>query len=149
MDAPTPQIDPITTPSKGKWATIVEAVGNPFTFLTTWTKKSPLLSILAVVFLVQPVISTVISFVSEWRSVKEQLDPSKRPVSKAELDLVNTKIDFLQTLIVEDMKNDAKVEHPGSVDQTPTKVVPYVELQKKLTDVQQKLDKDFKGQAKK
>lgn len=149
MDAPTQQ-DPITTQNKSFWATIVEAIGNPFTYITTWTKKSPLITILAVVFLVQPVISTGISIISEWRSVKQQLNPSTRPVTKGELDLVNAKIDFLQKLIVTDMQQDVATAH--SVAKAHDKVVPYVELQKKLTDVQSKLDKDYKdvkGQVKK
>lgn len=151
-------MEEIPTPKRSWWQAIVDACSSPMDALTHITKQSPLVAILAVVFVLQPVISTAIDLVKELVEVRQTLDPSTRPITKAELDIVNTKIDFIQSLIVTDMQNDAKAaeerrEHWHSsqppVDQTRDKVVPYVALQKKLTDVQSKLDKDYKVQAKK
>lgn len=152
-------MEDLPTPKKTLWQQVMDTVTSPMAALSHITKESPLIAILAIVFVFQPVISTGIDLVKELVEVRQTLDPSKRPVSKSELDIVNAKIDFIQSLIVTDMQNDAKAaeerrEHwhasqPMAVDKTPEKVVPYVELQKKLSAVQSKLDKDYKAQPKK
>lgn len=142
---------------KSRWKTIIEAISSPMDFLQHWSSKSPLLTVLAVVFLLQPVISTSIDLIDEWRSVKTDLDPQKRPVTKAELDIVNQKVDFVQQLIVTEMNNRHTHENisvkphistpePAS---TPDVVVPTQKLQalqSQLDNVQKKLDNDYAKQ---
>ena len=142
-------------------------------FLQHWSSKSPLLTVLAVVFLLQPVISTTVDLIDEWRSVKQDMDPGARPVTKNELDIVNKKIDFLQDLILEEMdkqpKPAAKVakvvptlhQHIQLVDQPTNSPVeppsPLLDnrkdalkgLQDQLSTVQKQLDDAWKKQPKK
>lgn len=140
---------------KSRWKTIVEAISSPMDFLQHWSSKSPLLTVLAVVFLLQPVISTAIDLIDEWRNVKQDMDPSNRPVTKAELDIVNKKVDFVQQLIVTEMNNrhehesthDAKTHAPTPVPASNPDVVAPTQklkaLQSQLDTVQKKLDTDF------
>ncbi len=145
---------------KSRWKTIIEAVSSPMDFLQHWSSKSPLLTVLAVVFLLQPVISTTIDLIDEWRSVKQDLDPNMRPVTKAELDIVNKKVDFVQQLIVTEMNNrhqhesthDAQSHAPTPVQPVNPDVVAPTQklhdLQSQLDTVQKKLDSDFVKQKK-
>lgn len=140
---------------KSIWKTIVEAISSPMDFLQHWSSKSPLLTVLAVVFLLQPVISTAIDLIGEWRSVKQDMDPETRSVTKAELEIVNKKVDFVQQLIVTEMNNrhvhesthDAKPHAPVPVALPNSDVVAPTQklkaLQSQLDTVQKKLDTDF------
>jgi hypothetical protein len=89
-----------TSPKKSFLHHLVDAVKNPSTILTGAT-KSPWLAAIAVVFLLQPLISTTIDLFREYRNVKQSLDPSTRPVTKAELVLINEKIDLIYNKLIE------------------------------------------------
>lgn len=155
MDQNTSTQDP---EKKSRWKAFLEVISSPMDFLQHWSKKSPLLTILAVVFLLQPVISTSIDLIDEWRSVKQDMDPGKRPVTKDELDIVNKKIDFLQQLIVAEVNSRHDHTHDGAHHPpTPVAVVPppavadaptskLHDLQEQLDTVQKKLDSDFMKQ---
>lgn len=140
-------------PKPSLWQQFIAVCKNPISTLSDKTKDSPLVTILAIVFILQPVISTTVDIVKAMVEVKQTLDPLTRPVTKAELDIVNAKIDFIQQLIVTNMQRDTSSKpNPvitSPVVKSPEKVVPYVELQRKLNDVQTRLDLNYKSQAKK
>lgn len=147
--------DPNT--KKSLWGTILQVITSPVDFLQHWSKKSPLLTVIAVVFLLQPVISTSIDVIDEWRTVKENLNPGKRPVTKDELDIVNQKIDFLQQLLVtqvqqrhskvvihKDVEN-SNIKQPTSAPAAlpPGSNQELQNLQTKLASVEKQADADW------
>ena len=143
------------TPKKSRWKRFSDAITSPASALSDATKHSPLITLFAIMLIVQPLIQTGIELIKEVASVKRELDPATRPITRAELDIVNQKIDFLQQLIVADVKGDA--EHEGNrrhhvsppVDNTQPKPVDFDTLKKTLADVEHKADEDYKVQSKK
>lgn len=133
---------------KSRWQSILDAMSSPIDFLHNWTSKSPLLTVLAVVFLVQPVISTGIDLINELRHVKHATNPLNRPVTEQELDIVNQKINFLQQLIIADLtgKRSAQQTRASDVISTATKPQSWQQLQKKLDTVQKQLDNTYTQQ---
>lgn len=167
-----------TSPKPSIWQQVLKVVKNPISALSDKTKDSPLITIIAIVFVLQPVLSTGVDLIKGMIEVKEQLNPNNRPVTKGELDIVNSKIDFIQQLIVTDMQKDAAAEedrrkyrhqHDNQVANTtpppvntmpvaPVATVPvkpddirsrFKELNKKLEVIQAPLDKKFVENAKK
>lgn len=157
-----------TSTEKTFWQQVVTLCKSPVSILTDKTKDNPLITILAIVFVLQPIISSGISLVKDTIEVKQTLDPNNRPVTKGELDIVNTKIDFIQQLIVTDMQNDAAAEQAKnnhkhlrstpSVASTPVNGVSsdakvdirskFSDLNKKLQMVQKTLDSQYKNAKK-
>jgi hypothetical protein len=111
------------TPNKTIWQQLGALFKNPISILSDKTKDSPLITILAIVFVLQPVMSTSVSLVKDMIEVKQSLDPGGRPVTKSELDIVNTKIDFIQQLIVTDMQKDAASEEARAHRRSPNVVM--------------------------
>ena len=91
---------------------------------------------------------TGIELVKGLAEVKQDLDPSTRPITKAELDLVNDKIDYLQQLILAEIHNN---QHNLGVDQSHGLVEDskYKGFQNKLMGIQKKLDTDYQHKIKK
>lgn len=115
-------------------------VSNPWSIIDA-TKKSPLALVLAVVFVIHPIVSLVFGFIGDVTFLKQELDPTLRPVTVAELNLINQKIDSLEAMIEQDRKTDEKIlaksaEHPN--------IKSFKQAQSTLDDLQKKLDKDFK-----
>lgn len=98
------------TPKLSIWRQFLKVVKNPISVLSDKTKDSPLITIMAIVFILQPIITTGIELVKGMVEVRDQLKPGNRPITKNELEIVNSKIDFLQQLIVTDMQRDAAAE---------------------------------------
>lgn len=130
-----------TTPKLTLWQQFLAACQSPLTALKNKSKESPIVTIIAIAFLAQPVFSTGVTIVQGIVSVRQQFDPNQRPVTKGELDLVNQKIDFVQKLIEQDMANDQSIK-PVVV------TVPYHQLQNQLTTVQKKLDTKYEASKK-
>jgi hypothetical protein len=101
-------------------------------------RKSPLALVLTIVFIVQPIASTVFSFVDDVAFVRQKLDPSQRPVTKAEFDLLNAKIDTLQDMMKDDIKKDRELIN-GQEKSAP-KANNYGQIQDTLATLQKKLD---------
>lgn len=88
------------TQKKTIWQSISDAVRNPASILSG-ASKSPIITGLAIVFLVQPIVMTGLSLFREWRSVQQVMSPESRPVTKAEFQILNEKVDFItQQLII-------------------------------------------------
>ena len=107
-----------------QWATIYAA------------RKSPLTLVLAVVFVVQPVVSTGFDLIGDISFLRQKLDPSTRPVTKAEFDLLNAKVDTLQSSLNEDIKKDKEII--GGQKKAPA--ANYGQYSDALTTLQKKLD---------
>jgi len=139
------------TPKKSRWKRFSDAITSPASALSDATKHSPLITLFAIMLIVQPLIQTGIELIKEVASVKRELDPATRPITRAELDIVNQKIDFLQQLIVADVKGDANRHHHVAppVDNTQPKPVDFDTLKKTFADVEHKADEDYKVQSKK
>ncbi len=142
-------------PPKGFWSNVGNIVSSPVAAISKMTKESPAMTLIAILLVVQPIVQTGIDLVKGLIEFKQDLDPKSRPSTRAELDIVNAKIDFLQQLIVNDMKNDAERETnrhrhiSPPVDNTQPKPVDFDTLKKSLADVQHKADEDFRLHAKK
>jgi hypothetical protein len=112
------------------WQQAGSVLKNPIAILSDKTKDSPLVTILAIVFILQPVISSSVGLIKDMIEVKQSLDPGNRPVTKDELEIVNQKIDFIQKLIVTDMEKDAanadarSRRHPAIVAAAPPPASP-------------------------
>lgn len=133
-------------PKKPWYKRFADTVSSPATALSDATKHSPLITLFAIMLIVQPVIQTGIELIKEFAQVKRELDPASRPVTKAELDIVNQKIDFNNQLILAQISG----KKPTKVDKSTTTAdsSAYSNLQQNLTDVQKHLDADYKGQKK-
>ncbi len=135
------------TPKKSWWKRFSDVVTSPASALSDATKHSPLITLFAIMLIVQPLIQTGIELIKEVASVKRELDPANRPITKAELDIVNQKIDFNNQLIL------ATIQGKGvhkQVDKSTTTADSneYHGLQSRLDGVQKKLDADFKSAKK-
>lgn len=143
------------TPKKSYWKRFTETISSPASALSDATKHSPVITIFAILLIIQPVIQTGIEFVKGLAEVKQNLNPQTRPVTKAELDLVNQKIDFNNQLILADIQADKDKEkslnaHPRGVDKDGRVLdgKRYRALQDKLAGVQKNLDSDYSGHKK-
>ncbi len=134
------------TQPRSFWTKVSSAVSSPLVAISDATKKSPAVTLIAILLVVQPVVQTCIDLVKGLAEVKHDLDPSTRPVTKAELDIVNQKIDFNNQLILAGIR--AKATPKVDKSSTSADNHPYSNLQQNLTDVQKKLDADYKGQKK-
>lgn len=123
------------------WTSFMEAVQSPYEYITHWTSKSPLLTILAVVFLLQPIISTCIDVVHTWKQIA---NPKERPISKEEFDLLNQRVAFLQGVVVAHMNQDAVLNRASG-----TELKPLADTQKQLDSLSKKLDTAYINKAKK
>lgn len=133
-------------PKKPWYKRFADTVSSPASALSDATKHSPLITLFAIMLIVQPVIQTGIELIKEFAQVKRELDPASRPVTKAELEIVNQKIDFNNQLILAGIR--AKATPKVDKSSTSADNHPYSNLQQNLTDVQKKLDADYKGQKK-
>ncbi len=153
------EIQKAIEPPKGMWQRIGTVVSSPLTSVTKMTKESPAMVLIAILLVVQPIVQTGIELVKGLIEFKQDLDPNNRPVTKAELDVINSKIDFLEELVLTDTKEDRerlnrqdtwmdkKKPKPVVVipqpDVTPDTV--YNSLKQKLDDVTKKADANFKA----
>lgn len=142
------------SPKQSIWSKLGSFFSSPASALSDASKHSPVLTVLAIMFVIQPVVQTGIELIKEVVEVRQDLDPATRPITKAELDLVNQKIDFNNQLILADINADkekalAFANHRG-VDKAnePLDHQTYDALQQKLTTVQQNLDDKFKARKK-
>lgn len=133
---------------KSFWDKIGAVLTSPATALSNATRESPAVVLVAIVLVVQPIMQTGIELVKGLAEVKQDLDPSTRPITKAELDLVNDKIDYLQQLILAEIHNN---QHNLGVDQSHGLVEDskYKGFQNKLMGIQKKLDTDYQHKIKK
>ena len=139
--------DETPTP-KSFWGKVGAVFSSPATALSNITKESPAMVLIAILLVVQPVVQTGIELIKEVAEVKQDLDPATRPVTKAELDIVNQKIDFNNQLILADIEADKEkalaFAHRGVDNQgKPLDHQNYQALQDKLSNVQKKLDTDY------
>jgi hypothetical protein len=142
-------------PPKGFWSKVGSVVTSPGAAFSKATKESPAMVLIAILLVVQPVVQTGIELVRGLIEFKQDLDPATRPVTKAELDIVNEKIDFNNKLILADIQADKEKAlafahgKPQPIPAPINKPVDeqYKELQDKLTTVQKHLDSDFKHQS--
>lgn len=133
------EVDEVTNELKKPfWKAFFEAIQSPYNFITHLSTKSPLLTALAVVFLLQPIVSTGVSIVEEWRTV---VNPLERPIKREEFDLLTKRVDFLQQLIVQDMQNDLAEHAKGTRNQEIKKL--RIE-QQQLDALSKKLDNQYR-----
>lgn len=124
------------TPGESFWARL----------RATATGHGPAMTVCAILLVAQPVIQTTIEVVQELIAVKQDLDPSTRPVTKAELDIVNQKIDYNNQLILaaiarqQSRSNAAKVDIPLIAADSKD----YKALDDKLSGAETKADVAFK-----
>ena len=115
-------------------------MANPWPVLDSghdWLKKSPITLILAVVFVLQPIISFILGLVQDYTFLKQKVDPGTRPVTVKELRLVDQKIDALEQMIQDDMKkDDAILKRPN--------VETFNKARQDLSQLQQQLDDNYK-----
>lgn len=148
-------------PPKGFWSKIGSAVTSPGVAISKATKESPAMVLIAILLVVQPIVQTGIELIRGLIEFRQELDPATRPVTKAELDIVNQKIDFNNSLILADIQADkekalafaqhrkANIDGPvAPPSDKPSSDKPisqqYKDLQDKLTTVQKHLDSDYK-----
>lgn len=74
---------------------------NVLTHANTWMNKSPLTVVAAVVFVIQPILSSAIGLVGDYTWVRQRIDPSQRPVTAAEFKLLNDQVDAIQASLIE------------------------------------------------
>ncbi len=129
-------------PKRSVWSKIGNAVTSPASAISNATKNSPLITLVAIMLVVQPVIQTGIELVKGLIQVKHDLDPSTRPVTKEELDIVNQKIDFNNELIITLLGGHVK-KSPVDKSHTSADNSSYEALQSRLASEQKKLDADF------
>jgi hypothetical protein len=66
-----------------------------------WINKSPLAVVIAIVFIIDPVVSGTIGIIGDYTWVRQKLDPSQRPVTAAEFKLLDDQVDAIQASLVE------------------------------------------------
>ncbi len=130
------------------WGKVGAVLSSPATALSNMTKNSPAMTLIAILLVIQPAVQTGIDLLKSLAEVKHDLNPETRPVTKAELDLVNQKIDFNNQLILADIQADkekALAFRHRSVDPKREKDDDrgYQQLQDKLTAIQKHLDSNF------
>jgi len=137
------EIESAIIPDKGIWNKTREIVSSPVSAISKMTKESPAMVLIAILLVVQPVVQTGIDLVRSFIEFKQDLDPNTRPVTKAELDVINSKIDFLEKLVLADTADDRKLLN-SQLKRSTAKSVDYDSLKKKLDDVEKKADEDYK-----
>ena len=165
------QIEKAIEPPKGIWSKVGSVVSSPLTSVSKMTKESPAMVLIAILLVVQPIVQTGIELVKGFVEFRQDLDPNSRPVTKAELDVINSKIDFLEKLVLEDTRADQErlnrqdtwmdsrkkgavpapipLPTPPAPPPTPAPTVDYNSLNKKLAEAEQKADDSFKRAQKK
>src|SRR5271167_337611 len=159
------ELEKAVEPTKGVWKRISSVVSSPLTSVSKMTKESPAMILIAILLVVQPIVQTGIELVKGLIEFKQDLDPNNRPVTKAELDVINSKIDFLEKLVLADTKADHdrldeqnkwlnSHKHPGIANTPPVNAPPanaapplpadFDDLSKKLADVEHHADEDFR-----
>jgi len=160
------QIEDAITPPKGIWNKTREIVSSPVTAITKLTKESPAMVLIAILLIVQPIVQTGLDLMRSFIEFRQDLDPNNRPVTKAELDVINSKIDFLEKLVLANTQADQErlnrqdvwmdsrkkgaIPAPLPTPSAPPVVVApppnigYDSLNKKLNDVSKKADEEFK-----
>lgn len=128
---------------------LLSAIRSPMAAVKNASKENPFVSIIAIVLIAQPIVSAGTNLVQELMAVHTALDVDDRPVTERELNIVNSKIDFLQNLVVQDMQGDREIingakahENSGSVA-SPSNEQSYEQLKQKLDQVQQKLNATY------
>lgn len=138
----------LLTKVRGWWTDFMEWMTSPWATFEK-AKKSPVTWVLVIVFIVQPVANFGLSLYQAYEFGKQEFHPEDRPVTEAEFNLMNIKIDALQassieegvvinSLVAKDRQalEDAKKRHEDAI-------VKYVQAQENLTGVQKKLDADY------
>lgn len=143
-------------PPKGIWSKIGAVVSSPGAAISKVTKESPAMVLIAILLVVQPIVQTGIELVRGLIEFRQELDPASRPVTKAELDIVNEKIDFNNKLILADIQADKEkalaFAHGRAAPQPPPPLgdkpvdQQYSDLQNKLSKVQKNLDDNYRHQ---
>ncbi len=121
------------------WKSFFEAIQKPYQFLTTLSSQNPLLAILAIVFLLQPVVLTGFDFIS---TIHQTIHPMERPITRKEFSLLEKRVDFLQFLIVQDMRNDIAQHMPGS-EKKAEQIKKLQHEEKELDLLSKKLDHKY------
>lgn len=81
----------LLTKIQNLWLSIMSLMSDPWTAFHK-ARKSPLVIVLAVVFVVQPLVDFGISVVSDYSYVQEKINPGLRPITEEEFNLLNIKV---------------------------------------------------------
>jgi hypothetical protein len=143
----------IITTIQSLWNKVMTLASNPWVIIEA-TKKSPLALVLAVVFVVQPILSFGFSILDDIVFVKQKLDPTLRPVTVGELRLLNQKIDALEAMIEKDRATDKRIlrdmSNEVAADAAPTpNIAAFKKAQDDLDVLQNTLDQKYKVSTKK
>jgi len=121
------------------WKSLFEAIQKPYQFLTNLSSQNPLLAIIAIVFLLQPIVFVGITF---FDTIHKAIHPMDRPITRKEFSLLERRVDFLQFLIVQDMRNDIAQHDPGSRTKAE-QIEKLQQEQKELDKLSKKLDHKY------
>ena len=87
--------------AQATWTRTKSLMSNPWGTIKEAHNKSPITVLLAVVFLLQPIVSLAISIVGDYTWVRQKLDPNLRPVTVSEFQLLDQQVDAVQATLVD------------------------------------------------